>query len=256
MMIVCHFPWRIVAFCRAVERKDSSVCDSCYYKRGIVSHFTLSDTPIMTPPPSTPSCAHGAPPKDSVAYQRRLPLMRHIWTHYVYGNPEVDLAMSSLLHSERRQLLDLTLVQMMRAEMLDDFRRNPHIVQFSEDGSTRRMKLLAIEYILATCFGVGLRFNWLDRQNYAHEAKWLHNHVPCDCLVPLLKSNPAYKSAMRLGVCDVCSKVQSLAKLYLCGRCKSSNYCSKECQKADWPEHKECCKDTETTVGPRPHCGC
>jgi hypothetical protein len=39
--------------------------------------------------------------------------------------------------------------------------------------------------------------------------------------------------------CSVCFK-----KCYLehCSRCKKVQYCSKECQRKDWPEHKQVCK--------------
>jgi hypothetical protein len=33
--------------------------------------------------------------------------------------------------------------------------------------------------------------------------------------------------------------------LQLCGRCGQAAYCGKECQKADWKWHKECCKGTK-----------
>lgn len=38
-------------------------------------------------------------------------------------------------------------------------------------------------------------------------------------------------------VCASCGKPASLR----CARCKSVHYCSKECQKADWPSHKRSC---------------
>lgn len=43
-----------------------------------------------------------------------------------------------------------------------------------------------------------------------------------------------------LGVksCSVCSKYPSRA----CSRCKTSAYCSKQCQKEDWKVHRDYCK--------------
>jgi len=40
--------------------------------------------------------------------------------------------------------------------------------------------------------------------------------------------------------CTYCGKQG--VKLQLCSACKRSRYCSKECQKAAWPEHKTVCR--------------
>eukprot|EP00877_Chromochloris_zofingiensis_P003719 jgi/Chrzof1/13348/Cz07g29220.t1 len=55
-------------------------------------------------------------------------------------------------------------------------------------------------------------------------------------------ASPVKKSSKRL--CAWChNKPEGKAKF--CGRCKSTFYCSRECQQQHWPEHKKTCKSTE-----------
>lgn len=44
--------------------------------------------------------------------------------------------------------------------------------------------------------------------------------------------------------CNTCLKTET--KLLSCSRCKRTSYCSKECQKQDWKEHKKDCYIEET----------
>jgi MYND finger len=46
-----------------------------------------------------------------------------------------------------------------------------------------------------------------------------------------------------LTMCQYCQKVTSATKT--CSGCLFSMYCSKECQKADWPKHKAQCKKSQ-----------
>jgi hypothetical protein len=45
------------------------------------------------------------------------------------------------------------------------------------------------------------------------------------------------------GVCNCCSRTATSLKknLQLCGRCRNAYYCSKQCQKQDWKNHKKLC---------------
>ena len=52
--------------------------------------------------------------------------------------------------------------------------------------------------------------------------------------VPIEGDGPTKKH----GTCSVCMKVAGLKK---CAGCKTCWYCNKECQNADWPEHKKTC---------------
>lgn len=47
--------------------------------------------------------------------------------------------------------------------------------------------------------------------------------------------------------CDGCGEAKEEKSLELCSACKKVHYCSIECQKAHWPQHKACCKAARKT---------
>jgi hypothetical protein len=69
---------------------------------------------------------------------------------------------------------------------------------------------------------------------------YLCKQIPCSCL------NEDKKNAKQLpktGRCSYCSSQDDKLELKKCSHCKSAQYCSKECQVADWKtRHKEDCE--------------
>lgn len=52
----------------------------------------------------------------------------------------------------------------------------------------------------------------------------------------------ALRMLMRVSDGEHCFKCWQKRETQVCGKCKRFRYCSPECQKADWPEHKKICK--------------
>ena len=79
--------------------------------------------------------------------------------------------------------------------------------------------------------------------------KYFWRRIRCSCL------DEAYeevKSIPKMGVCfnQHCAHPKrsvERSKLRCCSRCRSVTYCSRECQAADWSEHKELCDEVVAT---------
>ena len=47
---------------------------------------------------------------------------------------------------------------------------------------------------------------------------------------------------MSYHLCNCCQKSESEHKFKQCKSCKAVRYCSEQCQKTNWPDHKKICK--------------
>lgn len=65
--------------------------------------------------------------------------------------------------------------------------------------------------------------------------RYFSKRIGCDCLKQWYKSYP------RVYFCEYCLLEKNTSDLKQCSLCKVDNYCSKECQIADWPKHKIQC---------------
>jgi len=70
--------------------------------------------------------------------------------------------------------------------------------------------------------------------------KVLARKAPCDCMKSEKKR---VKPMEKLWNCSNCYKEFPKGELYKCA-CHTVLYCSKECQREDWPSHRLLCKQT------------
>ena len=80
--------------------------------------------------------------------------------------------------------------------------------------------------------------------------KYLRKNIPCSCLDEKYKE---VKSITKLGLCCnlECSLPNRMAErsaMLCCTGCRIANYCSRECQKAAWPGHKQKCGNVHTLI--------
>mmetsp|Transcript_22408 Transcript_22408/g.45134 ORF Transcript_22408/g.45134 Transcript_22408/m.45134 type:complete len:285 (+) Transcript_22408:125-979(+) len=73
--------------------------------------------------------------------------------------------------------------------------------------------------------------------------KYFRQHIPCNCLDEKYKE---VKSITKLGFCcysecPIPNRTVERKKMLYCTQCRETNYCSRECQVAHWPEHKDGC---------------
>ena len=69
--------------------------------------------------------------------------------------------------------------------------------------------------------------------------KFFRKRTSCKCLKKMHLE--ARKSTPKMGICYGCNEEMDRVLLSVCSRCMVTQYCSRECQVADWPEHKEDC---------------
>eukprot|EP00984_Skeletonema_dohrnii_P011225 scaffold4462_cov119-Skeletonema_dohrnii-CCMP3373.AAC.8 len=75
--------------------------------------------------------------------------------------------------------------------------------------------------------------------------KFYRRRIPCSCLdekYEEVKSIPKMAICYNLQCPNSYGEVERSKTMY-CSRCRSVTYCSRECQKADWAEHKPVCGD-------------
>lgn len=69
--------------------------------------------------------------------------------------------------------------------------------------------------------------------------KFYSKRVSCSCLNVMHQE--ARRTQPKMGRCDYCMSEKKRVDLSVCSRCIIHQYCSRECQVANWPKHKKGC---------------
>eukprot|EP00956_Cyclotella_meneghiniana_P006593 scaffold8717_cov59-Cyclotella_meneghiniana.AAC.2 len=70
--------------------------------------------------------------------------------------------------------------------------------------------------------------------------RFVHKRNSCDCLKSIY--NELKKTTKRQTSCHNCLQMKHHKDIKACSKCNTALYCSRECQLAHWPEHKDGCK--------------
>ncbi|CAK4661259.1 hypothetical protein LEN26_011825 [Aphanomyces euteiches] len=123
-----------------------------------------------------------------------------------------------------------------------------HPVDRTEDMITEPIKVLFKRMIAISneglllasmLFNPGIKCNCLQVEDPHHER--FGQRLPSDNLFHTPKASKSRAYRME---CQGCGKTPSNQKSFKsCSRCKRARYCSQECQRAHWPEHKKLCSE-------------
>ena len=87
--------------------------------------------------------------------------------------------------------------------------------------------------------GVAAKVRDISEGNMRDVLKFYSKRLSCSCLKKM--HSEARKILPKVGQCYNCCEVKERALLSVCSRCRVSQYCSRQCQVAHWPEHEKYC---------------
>ena len=85
-------------------------------------------------------------------------------------------------------------------------------------------------------FGCGSRYCMRDM------LKFYRKRMNCKCLKKMHLE--ARKTQPKIGACGYCNQLTERSLLMVCSRCMVAPYCSRKCQLAASPEHREACESS------------
>ena len=79
-------------------------------------------------------------------------------------------------------------------------------------------------------------------------ALFFAKRAPCSCLE---EKKRFLKNLAKTSICAACNEIKDCTSLMRCGGCRVVQYCSENCQRADWPIHKDQCKTLRDICHPQ-----
>jgi hypothetical protein len=92
---------------------------------------------------------------------------------------------------------------------------------------------------IANCMDYDLKLRDIWEGQEMETTSFFHKRNGCNCLK---EKYTQMKAKTKLGCCHGCNGYYERRKMMLCDQCKHAQYCSKDCQRLHWPNHKQWCK--------------
>ena len=150
---------------------------------------------------------------------------RQVWTNESYRKLAIDILLrigtNYLLGDEREMSWPMCLAN--------------SIIALEQYNGTDNIDLVVRKRVVVS--------KWRDLEpgvcNIRDALKFYRKRISCKCLKKMHLE--ARENEPKMGICWHCKEEKERAALSVCSRCMIEQYCSRECQVAGWPCHKEYC---------------
>ncbi|KAH8831378.1 hypothetical protein DL96DRAFT_1587581, partial [Flagelloscypha sp. PMI_526] len=100
---------------------------------------------------------------------------------------------------------------------------------------------------VSSSFDDAARVSYLDLSFYSTTTMATMYQHPAAANYYAAQPHAMGKPARTYRICDQCGAAESNARFRVCGGCLTTQYCSDECQRSHWADHKRICKHTTMT---------